>query len=154
MQAQQLQLARNNDVIAFLHAAGAHRDQEVATLRAHMTTLAAEQQARTDQVIAEHQWLRLELAAGRPTTGPDPRNWAPGPSSHPVGPSCTPDPPAVAANVPQAAAPDQDFINQMMTAFAATQAVIPPALPPRRANTAKMRMDNPEKFNGKPKTPF
>jgi hypothetical protein len=154
LQAQQLQLARNNDVIAFLHAAGAHRDQEVATLRANMTTLAAEQQTRTDQVIAEQQRLRSELAASRPTTGPYPRNGAPGPSSHPAEPSRTPDPPIMAANAPQAAVPDQDLINRMVTALAAAQAVIPPVLPARRANTAKMRMDNPEKFNGKPRTPF
>jgi len=101
LQAQQLQLARNNDVIAFLHAAGAHRDHEVATLRAHMTTLAAEQQTRTDQVIAEQQRLRSELAASRPPTGPDPRNGVPGPSSQPAGPSHTPDPPTMAANVPR-----------------------------------------------------
>ena len=165
LQAQQLQLARNNDVIAFLHAAGAHRDQEVATLRAHIATMAAEQQTRTDQVIAEQQRLRSELAAsqptigqdprnGRPTIGLDPRDGAPGPSSHPAGPSRTPGSPTVAADVPQAAALDQAFFNRMVTAFAAAQAAVPPAPPPRRANTAKMRMDNPEKFNGKPKTPF
>jgi hypothetical protein len=52
-QIQQLQLTRNNDVLAFLHAAGAHRDQEVATFRTHMTTMVAEQQARTERVITD-----------------------------------------------------------------------------------------------------
>jgi hypothetical protein len=143
LQVQQLQLARNNDVIAFLHAAGAHRDQEVAALRAHVAALTAEQQIRTDEAITEEQRLRMEMAASRA---------APGPSVQPTGRPRTPNPPAEADDPPPVVTPDQEFINRMAAAFATAQAMQVP--PQRRANTAKMRMDNPEKFDGKPKTPF
>jgi hypothetical protein len=115
-QARQLRIARNNDVIAFLHAANAQRSREPTTSSNEL------------------------LAPSPPRANPD--DGAPGPSNRPP----TTD---TAGNTS-----DPDFLARLITAFTAAQSTASVVSPPKRATTAKMRMDNPAKFDGKAKTPF
>jgi hypothetical protein len=115
-QARQLQIARNNDVIAFLHAANAERSRETTT--------------GSNELLA------------RPPPRVNPDDGAPGPSNRPPTTDTTGN------------SADPDFLARLITAFTAAQATVSVVPSPKRANTAKMRMDNPAKFDGKAKTPF
>lgn len=129
---QQLQRARNSDVIAFLHSAGTQRDQELANL---------------PRVVND----TVPRVPAAPETG----TGAPGPSTQSGESARTMEgQTGTGVSAQTAHIQDPDFFARLAAAITTAQAATPVTTPPKRANTAKMRMDNPAKFDGKPKTQF
>jgi hypothetical protein len=181
---QAMQITRIHDALSFLQTADLQRNQEQAIFRQRLSEWADRHQTATNQLMLEHQRLRNEVdttqAAIRQVAGTVPTERRNVPSYLQAAPSASPTrrvrPPAIAMEdtdptiaglVPdqthhQPPGRDQENRDEYLArviaqTIATTLAANQPANIPvelRAPRVARLKLDNPAKFDGKPKTPF
>ena len=176
---QAMQITRLNDALSFLQTADLQRNQEQAIFRRNLREWADRQQTATNQLLQEQQRLQTEvdstqaairqvMGAGQtekrnvpsylqaaPTTGPTRRTR---PLAIPAE-----DPSQVTESLDKAVRKEEGTEEWLARIVAQTLASTMGALATQTANAAmelqaprvaRLKLDNPTKFDGKPKTPF
>jgi len=179
---QAMQITRINDALAFLQTVDLQRNQEQAIFRRHLSEWANRQQTATNQLMREQQRLQTEVDSTQAAllqvaeAGQAERRVVP--SYLQAAPAATAPrrirPPAVSMEEAEPSAPrtpddtrqaednlDERLARIIAETIAYTRSTQATRTTNQNASTglpaprvARLKLENPTKFDGKPKTPF